>query len=121
MVGKLYMVQRPDGRLLVGSTEENAGFDKRTTAGAIADLLQFACSLLPLADAPLECCWAGLRPGNPDGLPYLGPVPGLANLFVAAGHFRSGIQMSPATGLLMKELLMGQTTTLPLEAFRVDR
>src|ERR1700687_780931 len=83
MVGKLYMVQRPDGRLLVGSTEENAGFDKRTTAGAIADLLQFACALLPLADAALERCWSGLRPGNPDGLPYLGPVPGLSNLFVA--------------------------------------
>ena len=121
MLGKLYMVQRPDGRLLVGSTEENAGFDKSTTAGAIGDLLQFACSLLPLSDATLERCWAGLRPGSPDGLPYLGPVSGLTNLFVAAGHFRSGIQMSPATGLLMKELLLGQPTTLPLEPFRLDR
>jgi glycine oxidase len=121
MLGKRYMVQRPDGRLLVGSTEEDVGFDKNTTAGAIADLLQFACSLVPLGDAPLERCWAGLRPASPDGLPYLGPVPGFANLFVAAGHFRSGIQMSPATGMLVKELLLGQPTALPVEPFRLDR
>jgi glycine oxidase len=121
MVGKRYMVSRPDGRLLIGSTEEDAGFDKHTTAGAIADLLQFACSLVPLADAPVERCWAGLRPASPDGLPYLGPVPGFDTLFVAAGHFRWGIQMSPATGVLMKELLMGQRTMLPMEAFRVGR
>ena len=74
-----------------------------------------------LAGAPLERCWAGLRPGSPDGLPFLGTVPGLDNLFVAAGHFRAGIQLSPATGLLMKELLLGQKLTLPLEPFRLDR
>ncbi len=121
-LGKRYLVPRPDGRVLVGSTEELVGFDKRTTAGAIAALLQFAFSLVPsLAAAPLERSWAGLRPGTPDELPYLGPVPGSTNLFVAAGHFRSGIQLSPITGLLMKELLLGQPTTLPLEAFRLDR
>jgi glycine oxidase len=120
--GKRYMVPRPDGRILVGSTEENAGFDKRPTAGAIADLLSFAASLVPsLAGAHLERCWAGLRPGTPDELPVLGPVPGIANLFVAAGHFRSGIMMSPSTALVMKELLLGEPLTLSLEPFRVDR
>jgi glycine oxidase len=120
--GKRYLVPRPDGHVLVGSTEENAGFDKRPTAGAIADLLRFAVALIPsLADAPVERCWAGLRPGSPDGLPYLGVVPGLPNLFVAAGHFRSGIQLSPITALLMKELLLGQATTLPIDPFRLDR
>jgi glycine oxidase len=121
-LGKRYIVPRPDGRVLIGSTEEAVGFDKRTTGGAIAELLRFAFSLVPsLADAPLERCWAGLRPGTPNELPYLGPVPGIANLFVAAGHFRSGIQLSPATGLLMKELLLGQPLTMPLEAFRLNR
>src|SRR5207248_1725425 len=62
--GKRYMVPRPDGRLLIGSTEEDVGFDKNTTAGAIADLLEFACSLVTLADAALERCWAGLRPAS---------------------------------------------------------
>src|SRR5205085_9865198 len=95
--GKRYLVPRADGRVLVGSTEEEAGFDARPTAGAIAGLLEFAAELVPsLADAPLEKCWAGLRPGTPDGLPFLGPVPGLENVFVAAGHFRSGIPLPPA-------------------------
>ncbi|HEY1861131.1 MAG TPA: FAD-dependent oxidoreductase, partial [Gemmataceae bacterium] len=120
--GKRYLVPRADGRVLVGSTEEDVGFDKRTTASAIAKLLTFAQSLVPaLADAQVEQCWAGLRPGSRDGLPSLGRVPGFDNLFVAAGHFRSGIQLSPVTGLVMKELILGQTPTVPLEAFRPDR
>jgi glycine oxidase len=120
--GSRYVVPRPDGRVLVGSTEETAGFDKRTTAEAIRDLLDLACRLAPvLARAPLERCWAGLRPGSPDGLPFLGAVPGFTNLFLAAGHFRAGLQLSPATGLVMKELLLGQPATVPLESFRLDR
>jgi len=120
--GKRYLVPRADGRVLVGSTEEEVGFDKRTTAAAIGGLLSFAQRLAPgLANAPVEQCWAGLRPGSADGLPYLGRVPGFDNLFVAAGHFRAGIQLSPVTGLVMKELLMGQTPTVALDAFRPDR
>jgi glycine oxidase len=120
--GKRYLVPRPDGRVLVGSTEEDAGFDARPTAGGIEGLLALASRLVPkLADAPLERCWAGLRPGSPDGLPYLGRVPGLDNLFVSAGHFRAGLQLSPASGLCMAELLLGRPTSVPLEAFRLDR
>jgi glycine oxidase len=120
--GARYLVPRPDGRVLIGSTEEDAGFDKRTTAAAIAGLLTLASTLVPaLADASLEQCWAGLRPGSPDGLPFLGRVPGWENLSVAAGHFRAGLQLSPATGLVMKELLLGQKTTISLEPFRLDR
>jgi glycine oxidase len=120
--GKRYIVPRPDSRVLVGSTEENAGFDKRTTARAIGDLVQFAMQLVPaLADCPLERSWAGLRPGSPDGLPFLGPVPGCSNLFVAAGHFRSGIQWSPATARLLVELMTGRATAIPLGPFRLDR
>jgi glycine oxidase len=122
MQGKRYLVPRPDGRVLIGSTEEDVGFDKRTTARAIKELLAFALALVPgLAEASLERSWAGLRPGSPDGLPFLGPVPGFANLFVAAGHFRAGIQWSPATGRLLKELLLGRPLTIPLEPFRLDR
>jgi glycine oxidase len=120
--GKRYIVPRTDGRMLVGATEEDAGFDARPTAGGIGGLLAFAAALLPsLAEAPLERCWAGLRPGSPDGMPFLGEVPGCANLYVAAGHFRAGIQLSPATGLVMTELLLGRPTTIPLDAFRLDR
>jgi glycine oxidase len=120
--GKLYLVPRPDGRVLVGSTEEDAGFEKQTTAEGITSLLSFALELVPrLAGASVERCWAGLRPGSPDGLPFLGPVPGFENLYVAAGHFRSGLHLSPATGLLMKELLLGEPLSIPLEEFRLDR
>ncbi|MBV9122045.1 MAG: FAD-dependent oxidoreductase, partial [Planctomycetes bacterium] len=120
--GKRYLVPRADGRVLIGSTEEDAGFDKRTTAGGINSLLSVAIALVPeLVEAHLERSWAGLRPGSPDGLPFLGPVPGLTNLLVAAGHFRAGIQLSPATGLVLKELLLGRKLTIPLESFRLDR
>ncbi len=122
MWGASYLVPRPDGRVLVGSTEEDAGFCKHTTAEAIQRLLALACRLVPcLANAAVERTWAGLRPGSPDGLPFLGPLPGWQNLFVASGHFRSGIQLSPATGLVMKELLLGQTASMDLLAFRLDR
>jgi glycine oxidase len=120
--GKRYLVPRPDGRVLVGSTEEDAGFNANPTSGAVAELLAFANALVPAwAQARLERCWAGLRPGSPDGLPYLGGVPGWDNLYLAAGHFRSGLQLSPGSGLVMKELLLGQTPSVPLEAFRLDR
>jgi glycine oxidase len=122
MFGSRYLVPRPDGRVLVGSTEEDAGFDKHTTGQAIHDLLELAFSLVPaLGQAHLERCWAGLRPGSPDGLPILGRMPDLENLFLAAGHFRAGIQLSPGTGLVMKELLLGQPLTIPLEAFSIER
>jgi len=120
--GSQYLVPRADGRVLVGSTEENVGFDKRTTAVAIHQLLELAFSLVPeLAEAPLERCWAGLRPGSPDGLPFLGPVPDIENLFVAAGHFRAGIQLSIGTAMLIKEMLLGQPTTISGEPFRLVR
>jgi glycine oxidase len=120
--GRCYIVPRPDGRLLVGSTEEDAGFDSRPTAGGIAGLLAVAERLIPSSrDATLETTWAGLRPGTPDGLPFLGLVPDFSNLFVAAGHFRAGIQLSPGTGIAMTELLLGRSPAIPLEAFRPDR
>jgi len=120
--GKRYLVPRGDGRILVGSTEEDAGFEAHTTAVAIAGLLDFAVSLMPqLAQATVERCWAGLRPGSPDGKPFLGAVPGLDNLYIAAGHFRAGIQLSPATALVMKEVLLGETPTIALDDFRLDR
>jgi glycine oxidase len=122
LCGPRYVVPRGDGHILVGSTEEDAGFEKRNTAVAIQELLALAVRLVPdLSQATMERCWSGLRPGSPDGLPFLGRVPGWDNLFVAAGHFRAGIQLSPGTGLVIKELLLGQPTTVPLDAFRLDR
>ncbi len=120
--GLRYLVPRLDGRILVGSTEEWVGFDKRNTAGAVAGLIHFATELIPtLANAHLERSWAGLRPGSIDGLAIIGHVSGTKNLFVASGHFRSGLQLSPATAMLIRQLILGQEPSIPLHAFACDR
>jgi len=121
-LGHRYLVPRPDGRILVGATQEEAGFDKRVTAGAIGELLAMAVDICPsLRDASLVRSWAGLRPGSPDGLPYLGRTAEYDNLFIAAGHFRSGLQMSAGTARVMRQLLLDQPTDIPLDGFRLDR
>lgn len=121
-VGRRYLVPRPDGRVLVGATQEEAGFEKRTTAAGLSELLAFAMELCPaLAEATVERSWAGLRPGSADGLPYLGHCDGFENLFVAAGHFRAGLQMSPGTARVMRQLMLGQETDIPPKGFAVAR
>jgi glycine oxidase len=122
IAGARYLVPRLDGRVLVGSTEEHAGFEKHNTTEGIEGLLQLAIKLVPaLATATLERCWAGLRPGSPDGLPFIGKVPGLDNVFVASGHFRAGIQLSPGTALLLKEMILGNPLSLPVDAYGLER
>jgi glycine oxidase len=120
--GPRYLVPRPDGRVLVGSTEEDVGFEKRNTSEGVEGLLRFARSLAPvLADATLERCWSGLRPGTADGLPYMGLLPGLDNAFVAAGHFRGGLTLSPGTAVVMSRVIRGEAPLIDLTPFRVDR
>jgi glycine oxidase len=120
--GKRYLVPRTDGHVLIGSTEEDVGYDARPTADGVAGLLDFARSLMPaLGRATPERSWAGLRPVSVDGLPYLGPVPGCAGLFVATGHGRAGLQLSPATGVVAAALLLGKTPPVDVTAFRLDR
>jgi glycine oxidase len=120
--GSRYIVPRDDGRVLAGSTEEEVGFDKRTTDEAIAELTAFARDLVPaLRSAPIEQTWAGLRPATFDGLPYLGRLPGLSNAFVAAGHFRSGLFLSPATAVVTSQLIRGEQPEIDLAPFRVGR
>jgi glycine oxidase len=109
--------------VLVGSTEEpEAGFEKHTTASAVAELIAFAVSVVPgLAASEVETCWAGLRPGSPDGMPFIGPVPGWRNVFAAVGHFRAGVQLSVGTAELVAAMLLGREPFVPLSAFRLDR
>jgi len=93
-----YLVPRDDGRVLVGATEEEEGFDASLTAGGVHRILSAAMRLVPdLGSAALDELWTGFRPGTPDGLPILGAVPGAEGLFVATGHFRNGILLTPAT------------------------
>jgi len=121
-VGSEYLVPRADGRILVGSTEEDVGFEKQNTEEAIAHLRRLAESLVPaLAETAIERCWAGLRPGNADGKPVLGRAPRYENLYIAAGHFRSGIHLSAITALLMKQLVLQEPLAIPLDTFWPSR
>lgn len=121
-IGPRYLVPRGDGRVLCGSTEEVAGFDKRNTAEGVAGLLDLARALVPdLAGAALERTWAGLRPRSADGLPLLGAFPGIDNLWIAAGHFRAGLQLSPGTAAALAPLVLDQPGPISLQGFEPDR
>ncbi|MEZ6128201.1 MAG: glycine oxidase ThiO [Planctomycetaceae bacterium] len=121
-LGRRYLVPRPDGLILVGSTEEHVGFEKRNTTEGVAGLLKFAESLVPgLSQAEVLRCWAGLRPGSPDELPFLGRIPGFENLFVGAGHYRSGVQMSPGTAAVLSNLLLDAESPISLEGLESGR
>jgi glycine oxidase len=102
----LYLIPRRDGHLLAGSTLEDVGFDKATTAEARESLLQRATALLPaLRGMPLAKHWAGLRPASPDNIPTIGRHPHLKNLYINSGHFRYGVTMAPASvEMLLNEI-----------------
>jgi glycine oxidase len=120
--GKKYLVPRDDGRVLIGATEEDAGFDTRTTAEAQGELLAEAYELCPiLKEAEVERSWAGLRPGSIDSRPYLGFVPGYPNLIAATGHKRAGLQLAPASAEVITDLALGRPPRIDLAPFRLDR
>ncbi len=106
----LYLIPRRDGHLLVGSTLEDVGFDKRTTDEAREELIRRAQLLLPqLRGMPVVQQWAGLRPGSPHNIPTIGRHPHLENLYLNGGHFRYGVTMAPASA----EILLNQLTGAP--------
>lgn len=105
-----YLIPRRDGHLLVGSTLEHSGFDKTTSAAALESLRASAITMLPeLADLPLKAQWSGLRPAAPDGIPYIGRVPGYANCFINAGQYRNGLVLAPASARLLVDLLFDRS------------
>jgi glycine oxidase len=103
---EVYVVPRDDGRVVIGATVEEQGFDTTVTAGAVHDLLRAAFELLPeVTELELVETVAGLRPGSPDNAPMLGPSR-LEGLVIAAGHYRNGILLTPVTADAMAELLV---------------
>ncbi|GGE33311.1 putative D-amino acid oxidase [Halopseudomonas oceani] len=105
-----YAIPRRDGHILIGSTLEYEGYDKRTTEQALASLQASAEALLPdLARQSPVAQWAGLRPGSPDGVPYIGPVSSLPGLWLNAGHFRNGLVLAPASCRLLVDLMLDRT------------
>ncbi len=117
----VYLIPRSDGRIIVGTTVEEAGFDKRTDVATIRRLHRAAIALVPeLGNAKILEDWAGLRPGTPDSLPILGATttPGY---YVATGHFRDGILLAPITAHLMTQVIEGKRPDHDLAAFSPGR
>ncbi|HEX4001643.1 MAG TPA: glycine oxidase ThiO [Candidatus Acidoferrales bacterium] len=101
-----YLVPRRDGRIVAGSTKEEAGFEKRVTAEGIRKVLDAAIEICPtLAGAEIVETWSGLRPGTPDDLPILGPTD-VEGLLVATGHYRNGILLTPVTARLIRDWIV---------------
>lgn len=104
-----YAIPRRDGHVLVGSTLEHAGFDKTPTEDALESLKASAVELLPaLANAEVVGHWAGLRPGSPEGIPFIGPVPRHEGLWLNCGHYRNGLVLAPASCQLLADLMLGR-------------
>jgi len=120
--GSRYLVPRQDGHVLFGATIEEAGFDITTTQEGLDNLHQHAHDLLPsLTEKRLIKSWAGLRPGTFDGFPYMGPIPKYENLFVATGHFKAGLHLSPATAEVISDLIEQKEPAIDLRPFAPSR
>lgn len=113
-----YLIPRRDGHILVGSTMEHAGFDKSTTEKGRTELQAAAERMFPgLTGYPLVKHWAGLRPGRARGIPCISGYPGIAGLYVNAGHFRNGVVMGLASARLMADLILGRTPIIEPEDY----
>jgi glycine oxidase len=118
---EVYIVPRSSGKILIGATVEDVGFDKTVAPPTIQQLLNEAARYLPeLKSSPIVESWAGLRPGTPDDLPILGPTD-MPNVFAATGHFRNGILLAPVTAKIMASLIMGQLVESEISSFSPAR
>ena len=117
-----YLIPRKDGRILCGSTLELADFDKRTTDTARKELQQVAYEMAPfLKEATIEHHWCGLRPGSPNGIPYIGEHPEIQNLYVNTGHYRYGVVIGLGSIKLLLDHLNGESSFMDINDFRLDR
>ena len=121
-LGNRYLIAREDGHTLVGSCEEEVGFNTDTNEEMLSQLFDFAITLVPeLHESHRVAAWSGLRPMTFDGFPMIGKVPGHSRLFVAAGHYRSGIHLAPGTAVALADQMQGSTPAIELDAFRIGK
>lgn len=117
----VYMVPRLDGRLLVGATVEDKGFDASLTAGGILSLLEAAWRAVPaIEELPIAETWVGFRPGSRDDAPILGPAP-VAGLVYATGHHRNGILLAPVTADSIAALILDGALDPAIRPFGIER
>jgi glycine/D-amino acid oxidase-like deaminating enzyme len=117
----VYLVPRSDGRVVVGSTLENVGYNKQTDVNTIQQLFHAAVELVPgLTGSKVHEAWTGLRPGTPDELPILGET-STAGYFVASGHYRDGILLAPVTARLMTDVILDKPQAFELQSLSALR
>lgn len=117
-----YVIPRRDGRILIGSTLEKVGFDKSTTEAGKAELIEFAEVLMPcFAKLPIERQWSGLRPGSPQGIPYICCIPQFPGLYLNSGHYRNGVILGPASARLMADIVLEREQILDSTPYGLDR
>ena len=113
---EVYIIPRSDGRILLGATVEEAGFDKRVDPDTVQRLHQAAANVAPaIGEMRIHEVWAGLRPGSPDDLPILGPT-SLPGYFAATGHYRDGILLAPITAHRHEPAIAGTRARFDLAA-----
>ncbi len=116
-----YLVPRPTGELVVGATNEDAGFDLSITPAGLGQLLNEAQAIAShVGNYPILETWTGLRPATPDGLPILGES-ALAGVYYAAGHYRNGVLLAPVTASIIADLIESHEPALPLAPFAPSR
>ncbi|GGI46747.1 glycine oxidase ThiO [Paenibacillus marchantiophytorum] len=107
-----YIVPKAGGRLLVGATMVPHSYDRKVSMAGLAELMDRARQLMPaIGAAEWEKAWSGLRPQTADGLPYIGKVPEYEGLYAACGHYRNGIVLSPITGKVIADQVVGELGT----------
>ncbi|AFZ35207.1 glycine oxidase [Stanieria cyanosphaera PCC 7437] len=117
----IYLVPRRDGRLIIGATVEEVGWNPHNTPQGIQNLLNNAIKLFPaVANWQIEEFWSGFRPGTPDELPILGRSP-CENLFLATGHYRNGILLAPVTASVIANLILEGKSDPLLSHFSCER
>lgn len=117
-----YLVPKKGGRIIVGATVKPHTFNQKVTLEGISSLMERAKQLIPaIAEGEWEKSWAGIRPQTFDGLPYLGEHPACKGLFVATGHFRNGILLSPITGEIIADMVEGKASSTNLAPFQINR
>lgn len=118
----MYLIPRLDGHVVCGSSMDTIGFDQRPTVQTQHNIFKASTAMVPeLANFPIVKQWAGLRPSSPTGIPYIGAMPELKNLWANFGHYRNGLCMGPASARLLRQLILKQNTLVDAEAYSTAR
>ena len=114
----MYLIPRIDGHVVCGSSMNHLGFDHRPSVQTQQNIYKACTELVPeLANFPIVKQWAGLRPSSPSGIPYIGKMPNMSNLWANFGHYRNGLCMGPASARLLRQLMLKQSTIIAPEAY----